>query len=53
MEIACGEEVGFIAQLASARAGRTSRIDDNLWGRTIGRRGDDGSRRRLTRRSSG
>ena len=39
-EIACAEETGF-----AAKAGEPSpnRIDDNLWGRTIGRRGDDGS----------
>ena len=37
-EIACAEEVGFTADVAP-----DNRIDDNLWGRTIGRRGDDGS----------
>ena len=37
-EIACAEEVGF-----TANASADNRIDDNLWGRTIGRRGDDGS----------
>lgn len=38
-EIACAEEDGF-----PAADGKTaSRVDDNLWGRTIGRRGDDGS----------
>ncbi|MGH9221893.1 MAG: argininosuccinate synthase domain-containing protein, partial [Vicinamibacterales bacterium] len=37
-EIACAEEVGF-----TAGASADNRIDDNLWGRTIGRRGDDGS----------
>ena len=37
-EIACAEEVGFIAEQSP-----DNRIDDNLWGRTIGRRGDDGS----------
>jgi argininosuccinate synthase len=37
-EIACAEEVGF-----SAEESADNRIDDNLWGRTIGRRGDDGS----------
>jgi argininosuccinate synthase len=37
-EIACAEEVGFTAEESP-----DNRIDDNLWGRTIGRRGDDGS----------
>ena len=37
-EIACAEEVGFSADTPSP-----NRIDDNLWGRTIGRRDDDGS----------
>ena len=37
-EIACAEEVGFTADVSA-----DNRIDDNLWGRTIGRRGDDGS----------
>jgi argininosuccinate synthase len=37
-EIACAEEVGF-----TAGESPDNRIDDNLWGRTIGRRGDDGS----------
>ena len=37
-EIACAEEVGFTAEVSA-----DNRIDDNLWGRTIGRRGDDGS----------
>jgi argininosuccinate synthase len=37
-EIACAEEVGFTAEVS-----RHNRIDDNLWGRTIGRRDDDGS----------
>ena len=37
-EIACAEEVGFTTDVAA-----DNRIDDNLWGRTIGRRGDDGS----------
>lgn len=37
-EIACAEEVGFTAEVR-----RDNRIDDNLWGRTIGRRDDDGS----------
>jgi argininosuccinate synthase len=40
-EIACAEESGFAALLGDAKPG--ARIDDNLWGRTIGRRGDDGS----------
>ena len=39
-EIACAEETGFTAQHGD---GTANRIDDNLWGRTIGRRGDDGS----------
>ena len=39
-EIACAEESGFAAPQGDAA---TSRVDDNLWGRTIGRRGDDGS----------
>ena len=39
-EIACAEETGFNAPSADPKA---ARIDDNLWGRTIGRRGDDGS----------
>ena len=43
-EIACGEEVGFMAQVMdNAPDEAVNRIDDNLWGRTIGRRGDDGS----------
>jgi argininosuccinate synthase len=37
-EIACAEEVGFTSDVSA-----DNRIDDNLWGRTIGRRGDDGS----------
>jgi argininosuccinate synthase len=37
-EIACAEEVDFTAEESP-----DNRIDDNLWGRTIGRRGDDGS----------
>ena len=40
-EIACAEETGFAALLGDASPG--ARVDDNLWGRTIGRRGDDGS----------
>jgi argininosuccinate synthase len=39
-EIACAEEEGFAAPNGDAA---TNRVDDNLWGRTIGRRGDDGS----------
>ena len=39
-EIACAEEAGFPAPHGD---GTGNRIDDNLWGRTIGRRGDDGS----------
>jgi argininosuccinate synthase len=42
-EIAVGEEIGFAAELSQEPAANTSRVDDNLWGRTIGRRGDDGS----------
>lgn len=44
-EIACAEEIGFMAQLThgAPSTGAANRIDDNLWGRTIGRRGDDGS----------
>jgi argininosuccinate synthase len=43
-EIACAEEIGFAKTLAQdAVAADASRVDDNLWGRTIGRRGDDGS----------
>jgi argininosuccinate synthase len=42
-EIACAEEVGFADVLDPASMSRENRIDDNLWGRTIGRRGDDGS----------
>ena len=41
-EIACAEEIGF-AKLLGDGAPAAARIDDNLWGRTIGRRGDDGS----------
>jgi argininosuccinate synthase len=37
-EIACAEEVGF-----TAKPPGENRVDDNLWGRTVGRRGDDGS----------
>ena len=43
-EIACAEEVGFAAHAArKAPSDGENRVDDNLWGRTIGRRGDDGS----------
>lgn len=42
IEIACGEDAAFLAQLAS-RAPADNRVDDNLWGRTIGRRGGDGA----------
>ena len=42
-EIACAEESGFSNELDEAATTRENRIDDNLWGRTIGRRGDDGS----------
>jgi len=42
-EIACAEEIGFAALLAPEVGAAASRIDDNLWGRTIGRRDDDGS----------
>ena len=42
VEIACGEEAGFLAELHS-RPPADNRVDDNLWGRTIGRRGDDGA----------
>ena len=38
-EIAPAEEVGFTTDAPSS----PNRIDDNLWGRTIGRRDDDGS----------
>lgn len=44
-EIACAEEIGFQKELAKdapANPG-ADRVDANLWGRTIGRRGDDGS----------
>jgi argininosuccinate synthase len=37
-EIACAEDVGF-----AAAPPPHNRVDDNLWGRTIGRRDDDGS----------
>jgi len=38
-EIACAEDSGFTARAD----GSPARVDDNLWGRTIGRGGDDGS----------
>lgn len=41
-EIACAEEIGFQQLLGDAAAARV-RVDDNLWGRTIGLREDDGS----------
>ena len=41
-EIACAEELGFATLLGDGTAA-AGRIDDNLWARTIGRRGDDGS----------
>lgn len=41
-EIACGEEAGFVEMLAEMPPVAV-RIDDNLWGRTIRRRGDDGT----------
>jgi argininosuccinate synthase len=46
VEIACAEEAGFMQRLVDDGAGtnpRDERVDRNLWGRTIGRRGDDGS----------
>jgi argininosuccinate synthase len=42
-EIACAEEAGFAHELESGGAAADNRVDDNLWGRTIGRRSDDGS----------
>jgi argininosuccinate synthase len=39
-EIACAEEEGFTSPPRDSAA---NRIDDNLWGRTIGRGDDDGS----------
>jgi argininosuccinate synthase len=42
-EIACAEEIGFGKELSEGASARENRIDDNLWGRTIGRRSDDGS----------
>lgn len=46
VEIACAEEAGFMQRLVDDAAGTNvagERVDRNLWGRTIGRRGDDGS----------
>ena len=37
-EIACAEEIGFAATLGDVNPDAV-RVDDNLWGRTIGRRG--------------
>ena len=45
-EIACAEEAGFMQRLVDDAAGTNptdERVDRNMWGRTIGRRGDDGS----------
>ena len=42
-ELACVEEIGFAKELGEEAMTRDNRIDDNLWGRTIGRRADDGS----------
>lgn len=43
-EIACAEELGFLKELTPEPAAAVvNRIDDNLWGRTIGRRGDEGA----------
>ena len=44
-EIACAEEIGFLQELSKDAPVDPSadRVDDNLWGRTIGRRGEDGS----------
>lgn len=45
-EIACAEESGFMQRLVDDAAGTNvpdERVDRNLWGRTIGRRADDGS----------
>jgi argininosuccinate synthase len=41
--IACGDEPGFDEGVAERSPEPETRVDDNLWGRTIGRRGDDGS----------
>lgn len=42
-EIACAEEGDFASLLGDAAAAGETRIDDNLWGRTIGRPDDDGA----------
>jgi argininosuccinate synthase len=42
-ELACAEELGFLKALSPEASAAVNRIDDNLWGRTIGRRGDEGS----------
>lgn len=42
-EIACAEAPGFLAELAGDTPAAATRVDDNLWGRTIGRRGDNGA----------
>jgi argininosuccinate synthase len=42
-EIACAEEIGFLKALSLDAEVSANRIDDNLWGRTIGRRDDDGA----------
>lgn len=42
-EVACAEETGFAKELSDDALSRENRVDDNLWGRTIGRRNDDGS----------
>lgn len=41
--IACGDETGFDEAVAERSPEPETRVDDNLWGRTIGRRADDGS----------
>jgi len=42
-EIACAESPGFLAELGGDTPAPVTRVDDNLWGRTIGRRGDNGA----------
>jgi argininosuccinate synthase len=42
-EIACAEEIGFAKALAAEAPARATQIDENLWGRTIGRRDDNGA----------
>jgi argininosuccinate synthase len=42
-ELACAEEAGFANLLEEDPSVLDTRVDDNLGGRTIGRRGDDGS----------